>query len=316
MDYIKVTVTILKGDCDTVCEMLSGMVSGFEIDDPSVIDDIVNSRESRWDYIEEGLYENPDRNSSVSFYLENGEEGERIFEKISAVLSTDSDGKYEIRCAEVKSEDWENNWKEFYKPFKIGKKLYLRPSWETINDTEGRTVLVMDPASSFGTGSHATTRLCMECLDSIDCQNANVLDMGCGSGILGVCAMLLGAGSTLFCDIEENAVKTAGDNAVINGIDKGRCAFLCGDVIKGQSIRQSVLKYGPYDIILANIVADVLKAMAPYFKEWLKKEGKLILSGIINERAEEVRLHFENMGFKVIESLSRDGWTMLLVTYI
>ncbi|MBQ1250608.1 MAG: 50S ribosomal protein L11 methyltransferase [Clostridia bacterium] len=313
MDYIKIKVTVQSGDVEWLCHKLGDVVAGFEIDDPAVIDDFVNDKNSRWDYIEEGLYDNPERFPSVTFYVEDSEDGAMQMAQAKAVVDG-LNGTYGWETEAVKSSDWENNWKQYYKPFKVGDKLYVRPSWETIEDDEGRIVLVMDPASSFGTGSHATTRLCMEQLDGLDCRDKHILDMGCGSGILGCCAMLLGGKDIFSCDIEENAVRTTLENMEKNSIDLAKCQAMCGDVIQDQKIRAIVTDNGKYDIILANIVADVLMAMSGFFKEWLAENGKLILSGIINERAEEVEGHFVKAGFTTERKLQRDGWTMLLVS--
>lgn len=313
MEYIKVKVTVRNGDIDLLCDKLSDIASGFEIDDPAVIDDFVNDKNSRWDYIEEGLYENPKRDPSAIFYFEDSPQGDALMNRAHAVVTDmNSMGEYIWESFHVKSSDWENNWKQYYKPFKVGDKLFVRPSWEAIDDSEGRTVLIMDPASSFGTGSHATTRLCMEQLDALDCTGKSILDMGCGSGILGCCAMLLGAERIFSCDIEENAVRTTSENMEKNGIPMEKCSSICGDVLQNPYIRQEVSKRGKYDIILANIVADVLMGMSAYFAQWLAKGGELILSGIINERADEVSSHFVSAGFEIERRLERDGWTMLL----
>ncbi|MEA4920281.1 MAG: 50S ribosomal protein L11 methyltransferase [Clostridiaceae bacterium] len=315
MEYIKVKVTVRNGDVDLLCDRLADIAPGFEIDDPAVIDDFVNDKNSRWDYIEEGLYENPKRDPSAVFYFEDNPQGSVLMNSAhDIVMQMNSGGEYVWESFMVKSSDWENNWKQYYKPFKIGEKLFVRPSWEAIDDCEGRIILVMDPASSFGTGSHATTRLCMEQLDGLDCVGKNILDMGCGSGILGCCAMLLGGKRIFSCDIEENAIKTTSENMDKNGIPAEKCASVCGDVLQNPYIRQKVAERGKYDIILSNIVADVLMGMSEYFAEWLEKDGKLILSGIINERADEVSSHFVSVGFMVERRLEREGWTMLLVS--
>lgn len=312
MDYIKAKITVKKGDADILCARLSDIVTGFEIDDPAVIDDFVNDKESRWDYIEEGLYDNPDRLPTVTFYVDDDEEGAMLLARAEALLSA-VDGDYQLETEKVRSADWENNWKEFYKPFKVGSRLYVRPSWEKIDNDEGRRVLIMDPASSFGTGAHATTRLCMEQIDGMDCGGKRILDMGCGSGILGCCAMLMGGGSLVACDIEESAMTTTKKNLEVNGISLEKCSLFRGDVIKDKRLAGEITAKGPYDIILANIVADVLMAMSEFFKSQLAKGGRLILSGIINERAEEVKAHFLAAGYTVDSRLERDGWTMLAV---
>ena len=314
MDYIKIKVTVRSGDVELLCAALDAVAQGFEIDDPAVIDDFVNDKNSRWDYIEEGLYDNPARDPSVTFYMEDSEDGALQMERARAIVAG-LPGEYVWETEPVRSSDWENNWKQYYKPFKVGRRLYVRPSWEQIDDDEGRTVLVMDPASSFGTGSHATTRLCMEQLDALDCREQHILDMGCGSGILGCCAMLLGGADVFSCDIEENAVRTTLENMEKNGIAPGLCRTACGDVIQDAAVRERVTEHGPYGIILANIVADVLMAMSPLFGSWLAPGGRLILSGIIDERADEVEDHFKKAGFSIERRVERDGWTMLLAAH-
>lgn len=313
MDYIKARITIKKGDADVLCARLSDVVAGFEIDDPAVIDDFVNDKDSRWDYIEEGLYDNPDRYPTVTFYVDDSEDGAMLLARAEALLNG-IEGDYLMETERVKSADWENNWKEFYKPFKVGSNLYVRPSWESIDDDEGRRVLIMDPASSFGTGSHATTRLCMEQIDAMDCAGKRILDMGCGSGILGCCAMLMGGESLVACDIEESAMTTTKKNLEVNNIPLEKCTLFRGDVIKDKKLAADITGKGGYDIILANIVADVLMAMSEFFKSQLAKDGRLILSGIIDERAEEVKEHFLSAGYNLDARLERDGWTMLAVS--
>ncbi len=312
MDYVKVKIEIVEGNADELCAALSDIASGFEIDDPQVVEDFTSSKLVRWDYIDEGVYDNPSRNPVVCFYVSDDGQGREDIEAARAVIA-DIGGKYSLSVDSVRSDDWENNWKQYYKPFKIGSRLYLRPSWESIEDEEGRTVMVMDPASSFGTGSHATTRLCMEMLDGLELRRANVLDMGCGSGILGVCAMLLGAERLTACDIEAGAVKTAQENLIKNGITDN-CAFVAGDVLENPKTPQKIASGGPYNIILANIVADVLKGMAGFFAEWLAPDGVLILSGIISERGEEVREYYKGQGFSILDSAESDGWVMLAVS--
>ena len=169
----------------------------------------------------------------------------------------------------------------------------------------------MDPASSFGTGSHATTRMCMEQLDALDLGGARVLDVGCGSGILACTALLLGARHALACDIEENAMRVTAENMDKNGLSGLRYSTRCGDLLSDEKLREEIAANGPYDVILANIVADVLMAMSPYLPKMLAAGGHLILSGIIDTRAEEVRRTFREAGMVIVNEIARDGWVML-----
>lgn len=220
-------------------------------------------------------------------------------------------GSLKMNVSPVRSEDWENNWKQYYKPFPVGNRLFVCPSWEQANVPEGRTLLTMDPASSFGTGSHATTRMCMEQLDALSLDGAKVLDVGCGSGILACTALLLGGKHALACDIEENAMRVTAENMDKNGLSGLRYSTRCGDLLSDPALRQELKENGPYDVILANIVADVLIAMASYLPGWLARGGHLILSGIIDTRAEEVRQAFRQANMVIVNEIARDGWVML-----
>ena len=318
MDYIEVTVETTHDAAELLAEQLAEISGGCSIDDPATIEDFVNAPVKRWDYIEEQLFDNPQRVPSVSCYLSPDEDGARRLREMGELLAQlkagDEGGFYgtlKMSVSAAKSEDWENNWKQYYKPFNVGERLYVCPSWETPQLPQGRVQLTMDPASSFGTGSHATTRMCMEQLDALDLGGARVLDVGCGSGILACTALLLGARHALACDIEENAMRVTAENMDKNGLSGLRYSTRCGDLLSDEKLREEIAANGPYDVILANIVADVLMAMSPYLPKMLAAGGHLILSGIIDTRAEEVRRTFREAGMVIVSEIARDGWVML-----
>ena len=318
MDYIEVTVETTHDAAELLAEQLAEISGGCSIDDPATIEDFVNAPVKRWDYIEEQLFDNPQRVPSVSCYLSPDEDGARRLREMGELLAQlkagDEGGFYgtlKMSVSAAKSEDWENNWKQYYKPFNVGERLYVCPSWETLQLPQGRVQLTMDPASSFGTGSHATTRMCMEQLDALDLGGARVLDVGCGSGILACTALLLGARHALACDIEENAMRVTAENMDKNGLSGLRYSTRCGDLLSDEKLREEIAANGPYDVILANIVADVLMAMSPYLPKMLAAGGHLILSGIIDTRAEEVRRTFREAGMVIVNEIARDGWVML-----
>ena len=318
MDYIEVTVETTHAAAELLAEQLAEISGGCSIDDPATIEDFVNAPVKRWDYIEEQLFDNPQRVPSVSCYLSPDEDGARRLREMGELLAQlkagDEGGFYgtlKMSVSAAKSEDWENNWKQYYKPFNVGERLYVCPSWETPQLPQGRVQLTMDPASSFGTGSHATTRMCMEQLDALDLGGARVLDVGCGSGILACTALLLGARHALACDIEENAMRVTAENMDKNGLSGLRYSTRCGDLLSDEKLREEIAANGPYDVILANIVADVLMAMSPYLPKMLAAGGHLILSGIIDTRAEEVRRTFREAGMVIVNEIARDGWVML-----
>ena len=208
----------------------------------------------------------------------------------------------------VREEDWAENWKKYFKPVPVGNKLLIKPSWEQVEDAGGRIILEIDPKMSFGTGTHATTRLCMAALEDAVHDGDRVLDMGCGSGILSVAALLLGAGSALGIDVDPLAVKTALENAQINGVDD-RFTAKAGNVLEDNEL---VLSLGQeYDIIAANIVSDIIIAMSGMFFRLLKKGGTLVTSGIIDERCDEVIAALEHQGFALEITDREGGWCAL-----
>lgn len=215
-------------------------------------------------------------------------------------------GRLEAELSSIREEDWANNWKQYFKPIKVGEKLVIKPSWEDYDEDSERIILEIDPASSFGTGQHHTTRLCLELLEKSLNAGDKLLDMGCGSGILSIGAMLLGAESAAAVDIEQNAAATAMENALKNHISSEKYKTYYGNILMDEKLADEI--DGKYDIITANIVADVLIAMKEFFVRYLKKGGTLIVSGIIEERMHEVIEALESVGFSGPEANVKEGW--------
>lgn len=211
----------------------------------------------------------------------------------------------EIKCELVDDADWNENWKKYFKAFEIGKKLAICPSWESYDNADNRTVISLDPGAAFGTGSHATTSLCLEILENRVTNDTTVLDIGTGSGILAIAADLLGAKSAIGVDIDAQSVKTAIANAEINGVSE-KTEFLVGDLAEKVS--------GKYDIVCANIVADVVMRLFDNVANFMKDDGILIVSGIIDMRALEVEKSAIEHGFKITESLMREEWHAYVLT--
>ena len=205
----------------------------------------------------------------------------------------------EVKCAVVDDSDWSENWKKYFKAFEIGEKLAVCPSWEKYDNRENRKVISLDPGAAFGTGSHATTSLCLEVLERNVTPQKTVLDIGTGSGILAIAACLLGAKSAVGVDIDEQSVKTAVSNAAINNVDS-KVRFEVGDLAEKIS--------GKYDIVCANIVADVVIRLFAGVKNYISEGGILIVSGIIDMRAPDVEKAALEHGFVITESLTREEW--------
>ncbi|HOO26808.1 MAG TPA: 50S ribosomal protein L11 methyltransferase, partial [Clostridiales bacterium] len=209
---------------------------------------------------------------------------------------------HEISSAARRNEDWENNWKEFFKPFPVGEKLYIRPVWEELDSDEagGRKVLSIEPGLAFGNGSHETTKLCLEALEDHVKPESEILDIGCGSGILSLASLLLGAKSALGVDIDELAVKTALENGRLNGLAPPAYEILHGNLLNKVS--------GIFDIVVANIVADAVIEISKDAAKFLKLGGVFIVSGIIDLRADEVKAALVSNGFKLLKSRQEGDW--------
>jgi len=200
-----------------------------------------------------------------------------------------------------RSEDWENNWKAYFHPIPVGERLLIQPAWEAPADPQGRAVLLLEPGLAFGSGSHATTRLCMEALERVIAPGFDVLDIGCGSGILSIAAMLLGAGRALGVDIDPMAVENARENAARNGLS---CEFVQGDLAAGVS--------GQFDVIVSNIVADAVISLSAQVAGHLKPGGVWVSSGIIDTRAGDVLAALKANGWRVTERQEEEGWVCLI----
>lgn len=205
----------------------------------------------------------------------------------------------DILSENVDDSAWNENWKKYFKPFSVGSRLAVCPSWEKYENTENRKVIHLDPGAAFGTGTHATTSLCMELLEKYVSGETTVLDIGTGSGILCISALLLGAKSAFGVDIDEMSVKTARENALRNGVAK-RCDFTVGDLAKTVK--------GRYNIVCANIVADVIIRLLDDVADYMEKDGILIISGIIDTRKDDVERSVGEHGFTVAEHLVREEW--------
>ena len=207
----------------------------------------------------------------------------------------------EITLGDCAEEDWINNWKKYFKPMPVGEKLLIRPLWEEEYDPQGRTVLHLEPGLAFGTGTHETTRLCLELLEKYVSPGTGFLDMGCGSGILSVAALLLGAKSAVGVDIDPLAVKTAVENARVNGVGE-RFTGICGNL--GEKVT------GKFQVAAANIVADIVILLSQDAPRFLTLDSVYIVSGIIDTREQDV-LDALSGRFTVLERREEKGWVAM-----
>ena len=311
MDWLELTVDTSPRGIDAVVDTLTEAgITGVMIDDEADFHDFLENNHQYWDYVDEELLQQKKGLSRVTFYLENAPESAAVLsglrDALCALLSAHPEyAPLTLGRKNVADADWENNWKAFYKPMEIGERLLVLPEWESA-DPNGRTVLRLNPGLTFGTGSHATTRLCLAALDSHVKGGEKVLDLGCGSGILSIAALLLGAKAAFACDIDEKCVDVAYENAALNGIGKESYIVRWGDVTRDASLQKEF--GGDYDIICANIVADVIIALSPQVRRFLKPGGVFLTSGIIDTRAEEVAQTLRTAGWEIVETHTSEGW--------
>ncbi|MCL2495631.1 MAG: 50S ribosomal protein L11 methyltransferase [Oscillospiraceae bacterium] len=262
------------------------------------------------DLIDEALLAKDRGVSVIHIYLSRHERPAEAAAWIAERLTAEGVA-HEIETQTCRSEDWENNWKAYFHPIPVGEKLLIQPAWEAPVDARGRKILLLEPGLAFGSGSHATTRLCLEALERLVSPGCDALDIGCGSGILSVAAMLLGAGRALGVDIDPMAVECARENAARNtprtplasegGIN---CEFVQGDLTTGVS--------GQFDVIVSNIVADAIVALAGQISSHLKPGGVWVSSGIIDTREGDVLAALEANGWRVAEKREEGGWVCFI----
>lgn len=298
---IKITVPL---DRTEEAEAIANMVVpyGIYVEDYSELEK--DAREiAHIDLIDEDLIKKDRTISIIHIYISNEENpfeaAEYLKERYAAVGI-----KSQIETDNVNDAAWADNWKKFFKVTEIGEKLVIRPSWEEYDNKSGRVVLSIDPGAAFGTGTHATTRMCLSLVEKYVQENCDVLDIGSGSGILSIAAALLGAKKVDGVDIDPVAVKVSNENAVINNV-QNIVNFKKGDLLEEIS--------GKYDVICANIVADVIISLLETVEQFMKPETVFLCSGIIDIREDDVKNAFNKFGFKIIEEMESENWRAFAV---
>lgn len=299
MDWIEVILQTPESEIDRRCDELTELgVSGFVIENESDFKQFLDNNRQYWDYVDEALEKSYSGVSRIKFYLSDDGDGQRTLAAVEAAFG-------EVQTNRVCDADWENNWRQYYKPIEIGERLLVVPEWEDCDDTS-RAVLRLDPGLMFGTGSHATTRMCLKALEGFEFSCKRVLDLGCGSGILGIGALILGASSCVSVDIDPKAPDIVPQNAALNGIGEDRLKVYAGDIIGDASLR-GVLGTG-YDIVLANIVTDVIIPLAPMVSAFMADGALFVTSGIIDGREVETETALRAAGFEIVEHMHEEEW--------
>ena len=299
MRWIEVCLDTPAESIDRRCDELAALgATGFVIENEEDFRDFLEHNHQYWDYVDEELASRFRGVSRIKCYLSDDDAGWDVLQRIRAAY----DG---VSVAYLADSDWENNWRAYYKPIEVGEKLVVVPEWEEVPDG-GRIPLRLDPGLIFGTGSHATTRMCLCALEALVKPGMRVLDLGCGSGILGIGALLLGAESCLGCDIDPKAPDVAAANAALNGIGPERFRVLAGDLLTDRSLRREL--GAGYGLVLANIVADVIVPLSAFARSFMANGAAFVCSGIIEGRQDEVRAALEKNGFAVERHLCEEEW--------
>ena len=300
-DWTQIKVTVKLEELDTAMAVMSVLDNNLMVEDYSDID----LKTCYGDLIDESILNADKTVASVSLFLPADQNYNMAISFIRERLESEGINP-KIEIVGVNVEDWANSWKKYYTTLHIGKRTVIVPMWEEYEAKENEIVVKMDPGMAFGTGSHETTRLVIELLEKYTKQGVRMLDVGCGSGILAICASKLGAGECKAYDIDPIAVKVANENIVESGQENITCEV--SDLLK-----QVDLDGGKYDLICANIVADIIIRMTPDIGRFMKDDCVLLCSGIIKERADDVTAKLNEYALKVIERIDDNGWCALAV---
>lgn len=300
-DWTQIRVTVPLGELDRLTAVMSMLSNNLQIEDYSDID----LKTCYGDLIDEAILNADKTVASVSVYIP----AERnLAECISFLRERFREIGLEpirLETVGVREEDWANSWKAYYKPVRIGRRLVIVPAWERYEAAPDDLVVRMDPGMAFGTGTHESTRLVIGMLERYTKPGCRMLDVGTGSGILAICASRLGAGECYAYDVDPMAVRVAKDNIRESGLTNIRCG-------ESDLLRQ-VDRSRPYDLICANLVADIILRMIPDLGPLMHRDSVLLTSGIICERSREVIDCFEEYGYRVLEQPEENGWCALAV---
>ncbi len=312
MDWIQVSIFTTSAGIEPVSGRLLQLgIYGIEIEDEADFKEFLENNKDAWDYVDDDLIKQKSGETCIKTYISANDPDTLSAIRASMIELKEYDeggqfGRLEISLSNIKEEDWSNNWKKFFHTMEIGENLIVKPFWEDVEETN-KTVFEINPGLSFGTGSHHTTRLCLEDIEKTIKDGDEVLDLGCGSGILSVVSLMFGAKSALAVDIDPNSLDTAYENLARNNISREKYNVLIGNILSDDELQKKVLEK-KYDVVLANIVADVIIAALPLVKKALKEDGTFITSGIIEDRIQDVLDALAENSFEVIGEKRSADW--------
>lgn len=313
MNWIRINIITNSAGIDRILYELGELgIDSVEIADKEDFRAFLKNNRKYWDYVDEELEKLKTADTRITAYVSDDVCGEDMVGKVKEMtvrLKSENDealGSLAVFTAKVKDEDWSENWKQYFHPIEVGERVLIQPQWEPLDRETDRVVFKVNPGLTFGTGSHDSTRFCIEEIERYLSPGDTMLDLGCGSGILSIIALLLGASRCDAADIDPNSEQVAYDNLSLNGIDKSRYTVRTGDILTDSSMRGA---FGQYDIVAANIVADVIIELSCFVLDFMKPDAVFICSGIINERAGEVKAALEGAGLRIINKKQSAEWT-------
>ena len=304
--WLEVVLDTTEAELDGLCARLTANgVTGFAIEDEEDFKTFLEQNRQYWDYVDEDLLERMKGVCRVKCYVTDDDHGRAQLKQWLAGI----DNPYTL--SSLGDNDWAHSWQKYYKPMAVGEKLWIVPEWERDHTPPaGRVPVYLNPGLTFGTGSHASTQLCLMELEEYVAPGQPVLDLGCGSGILSIAALVLGASDAVAVDIDPKAADVAYENAALNGIGRDRYTVRAGDVLTDRALVQE-LGRRRYPLVLANIVADVIIPLSARAGEWMTEDGVFLCSGIIDTRAHEVEAALEGSGLRILRRREQNGWVSL-----
>lgn len=315
MEWLEITIDSASRGIGLLETALT--LNGFDsfiIDDEAEFHTFLETNRDYWDIVDEDLEKSLDGVSRIRLYLADGpdapEEIARLRELLVGLSAAYPDaglGSLALSLANVRDEDWENNWKQYYQPIPIGQRLLVVPKWMQPDPGEERIPVFLDPGMIFGTGAHASTQMCMLRLEELIRGGEEVLDLGSGSGILSITALRLGAAHATGVDVDPKAEDIARENAAINGLGADRFTAVTGNVITGQDALESLFSK-TYDVVCMNIFADVIIPMAAVLPRFMTGKTRVICSGVLENRYEEVRAAIEKAGLRITSLQTLNDW--------
>ena len=304
--WLEVAVSTTPDRLDGVCAKLAAAgMDSLVIEDEQEFLTFLEQNRQCWDYVDQELLDRMKGVTRVKFYVTDDEDGRAQLDRYTRRLEE------EYTATPLADNDWAYSWQKYYKPLEIGTRLYVVPQWLREEPVPlGRVPFYLNPGLTFGTGSHASTQLCLEGVEEHTVPGRDVLDLGCGSGILSIAALCLGAKSAIAVDIDPKAVGVAYENAALNGIGEDRYTVRAGNVLSDRSLAAELARKR-YHLVLANIVADVIIPLAPQVPGLLEEDGVFLCSGIIDTRAREVEEALKRAGLTVTRKREKNGWAAL-----